>query len=405
MKKACIITYGCKLNQYETQLMMQQLKDEYTFSDSFEGCDLVIINSCAVTAKAAKESRNAARRVHRKNPLARIIYTGCDSYLEKNLPATIVGNSYKQEIKKALLLETNDTDTSTRNYPLNATLTQFHGRARAFVKIQEGCNNHCTFCIIPKLRGKSRDKPIELIMDELRALENFGEIVLTGTDIGSYGNLKQLLKKIVSENLKSRIRISSIEPMYVDDELIEIVSDRAFAHHLHIPLQSGCSRILKLMGRNYTKEEYARIVHTCYKKGIFVGTDVIVGFPSETDKDFSETYSFIEALPLTYGHVFTYSPRPHTAAIRLKFQPVRGPVARKRNVSLKELFERKFRESVKEMVGKTTTLVVEKRTLIRNNRSYYRCVSSQYFPVLTHTYRSGLIEAKIRDFDGEFAYA
>ncbi len=405
MKKAAIATFGCKLNQYETQLMIEQLKEEYEFGKFNDVCDLYIINSCAVTAKAAKESRQTLKKAKKTNPLATIIYTGCDSYLENNLPATIVGNSYKNNIKKALQLNYNDTKDNTKTYPIDNTLSNYMEKSRAFIKIQEGCNNRCTYCIIPQLRGRERDKSQNFIIKEILLLQNFPEIVLTGTNIGSYKNLKKLLKNIEKLNLSTRIRISSIEPMYIDSEFIDIIAYGNFANHLHIPLQSGSDKILKLMGRNYSKNQFERIVNECNKKGIFVGTDVIVGFFQENEERFKETYNFINSLPLTYGHVFSYSKRPLTPAENIQEQLEKGPIIKQRNAILTKLFQKKLQESVKNMVGRKTSIVIEPTRINKSGKLFYRSIASEYFNVLVKEYKGGLVETTIQYFDGEYAYA
>jgi len=404
MKKASIATLGCKLNQYETRLMIEELSDEYKFVDFNSNCDLYIINSCAVTAKAAKESRQKAKKALKTNPKATVIYTGCDSYLENNLNAVVVGNSYKQNIKKALEAKLIDVGENTKTYPINATLNDYKGRSRAFVKIQEGCNNHCTYCIIPKLRGKERDKELELVIKEIDKLKKFPEIVLTGTNIGSYKRLKELLRRLSDFKSDMRIRISSIEPMYVDRELIDIVAEGRFAKHLHMPLQSGSDKILKLMGRDYTTKKFEKIVNECAKRGIFVGVDVIVGFFSEDDKEFKKTLDFIDSLPVSFGHVFSYSKRPLTSALNIGLKLERGPVVKERSAALKELFKKKFRESVESMVGKKTDIIIEPTIVERNSKTFYKAIASEYFTVLTQKRQKGIIEVEIGYFDGEYAY-
>ena len=404
MKKASAATFGCKLNQYETRLMIEQLNSEYEFADFNSSCDLYIINSCAVTAKAAKESRQKAKKALKINPNATVIYTGCDSYLESDLNAIVVGNSYKQNIKKALENRQTDVAENTKTYPINTTLNDYEGKSRAFVKIQEGCNNHCTYCIIPKLRGKERDKELELVIKEINTLEKFPEIVLTGTNIGSYKRLKELLRRLGDFKSDMRIRISSIEPMYVDSELIDMIADGRFAKHLHIPLQSGSDKILKLMGRDYTTKKFETIVNECAKRGIFVGVDVIVGFYAEDDREFKKTYDFIDTLPVSFGHVFSYSKRPLTSAVNIGWKLERGPVVKERNAALKELFKKKFRESVRNMVGKKTGIIIEPTTIKRNSKTYYKAVASEYFTVLTQKKQQGIVEVKISSFDGEYAY-
>ncbi len=405
MKKASVATFGCKLNQYETQIMMEELSDEYEFVDFNDFCDLYIINSCAVTSKAAKESRHAARKAKKINPSAKIIYTGCDSYLEHDIPALIVGNSYKNSIKSALKLTDNDILENTKTYPINRTLNDYKLKSRAFVKIQEGCNNHCTYCIIPKLRGKERDKDINIVLEEIYNLRRFGEIVLTGTNIGSYKNFKELLRKIDELNIDTRIRISSIEPMYVDYELIDIIANGRFAKHLHLPLQSGSNKVLRLMGRDYSTKQFESIVNECEKKGIFIGVDVIVGFFGEDDIEFKKTYDFINSLPVSFGHVFSYSKRPLTPALNIDMKLERGPVVKQRNAALKKLFEKKFRESMEKTVGKKTGVIIEPTQIKRNGRILYKAIASEYFSVLVSEQKKGIVEVLIKSFDGEYAYA
>lgn len=404
--RVAIATFGCKLNQYETQLMIEQLKQKnIDVVDINEKANFFIINSCAVTSKASKEARMLAKRLSK---ISTVIYTGCDSYLEENLKGKVilVGNSYKNNILKVIEEQFDDYSEETKYYPLTSTIHDFEGKSRAFVKIQEGCNNHCTYCIIPFLRGKERDKPKEFVIKEIRRLINkgFAEIVLTGTNIGSYTNFKELLKEIPKIGSDFRIRISSIEPMYVDRELIDIVADLNFAKHLHIPLQSGSDKILKLMGRDYKKSDFERIVDYCHKKGIFVGTDVIVGFFEEDEEAFKETVEFLKNLPVSFGHVFSYSKRPFTPAESLKGHLPRGPVVRERNKILRDLFDKKRKESIKSLVGKELELVVE-TTKVKNERGeFFKAISSEYVKVLVKGFRSGLIKCKLKDFDGTYGY-
>ncbi len=408
MKKIAFATLGCKLNQYETQGMIEQVENFYEVSNFMQPNDVYVINSCAVTAKAAKESRHLVKKALSLNKNARVIYTGCDSYLEEDFGKNVVvlGNIYKQNLHKALRLSKNDIADYTKTYTIDYALKGYYKKSRAFVKIQEGCNNHCTYCIIPKLRGRERDKDEFLIIEELTrlSLAGFSEIVLTGTNIGSYRNIKKLLIKINASNIKSRIRISSIEPMYIDEEFLDIISDGNFAKHLHIPLQSGDDKILRLMGRDYTVSEYEKIVNLCDKKGIFTGTDIIVGFFQEDDESFKKTKNFIENIPLVYGHIFSYSKRPHTAAVNIKSNLERGPKVRNRNTILKNLFDRKFRLKMQGIVGSRVEFVTESTVIEKNNQKFYKAISSQYFPVLVKEHKKGIVAKTVKSFDGEYAY-
>ncbi len=397
-------TFGCKTNQYETNIMIESLKDTYEISIRDDRSDIYIVNSCSVTSKASKESRLLARRLKRKNPEALVIYTGCDAYVsgEKLISEGIhcLGNSYKHQIESVLNSPFSDIGEHTKTYSIDKTIRSFAFRSRALLKIQEGCNNHCTYCIIPFVRGRERDKDCKLIVEELEKLSNtFDEVVLTGTNMGAYRELKKLLTTI--SHSKSRIRLSSIEPMYVDKELIDIIAEGNFAMHLHVPLQSGSKRVLRLMGRNYSIEEYRDIVEYASEKGIFVGTDVIVGFYGEGEKEFHETYRFIENLPLAYGHIFSYSRRTHTPAPRIKLPLERGPIVKERHRQLIELFKRKFKQKLSGFIGKQTELVFEDKTIVKQGKQFRVGIASEYFKVLTEKTTP---RVTITHFDGEYAY-
>lgn len=403
--RVAIATFGCKLNQYETQQMLEQLKNNgYEVVGIDEKADFYIINSCAVTSKASKEARMLAKRLKKRG---KVIYTGCDSYLEKKLEGEVIlaGNSFKNSIVEVLKKGEVNVSEESKFYPINSTITSFSEKSRAFVKIQEGCNNHCTYCIIPFLRGKERDKDENTVIEEIKKLSrSYPEIVITGTNIGSYKDLKGLVKKISEIEGEFRVRISSIEPMYVDFELIDIVADSRVSKHLHIPLQSGSEKLLKLMGRRYKKERFRQIVEYCHKKGIFVGTDVIVGFYGEGEAEFKETYSFIEELPLSFGHVFSYSRRPFTPAEKINLELPRGPVARERNRILRELFSKKTAESIKSLQGKEVEVVVEPTVVKTERGKFFKAVSSEYVKVLVKSFKKGLVRCKLVDVSKEFGY-
>ena len=404
--RVAIATFGCKLNQYETQLMIEQLqRNGYEVVGVDEEADFYIINSCAVTSKASKEARMLAKRVKRKGI---VIYTGCDSYLEKKLEGDVilVGNSFKNSIVEVLKKQIANISEESKFYPLNSTITSFSEKSRAFVKIQEGCNNHCTYCIIPFLRGRERDKDESMVIEEIKRLsKSYPEIVITGTNIGSYKNLKGLIEKISKIDGEFRVRISSIEPMYVDFELIDMIKDSTkISKHLHIPLQSGSEKLLKLMGRRYKKDRFRQIVEYCHKRGIFVGTDVIVGFYGEGEAEFKETYSFIEELPLSFGHVFSYSKRPFTPAERINLTLPKGPVVRERNRILRELFSKKTLESIKSLKGKEVEVVVEPTIVKTEKGEFFKAVSSEYVKVLVKSFKKGLVKCRLVDASNGFGY-
>ncbi|WP_025270673.1 tRNA (N(6)-L-threonylcarbamoyladenosine(37)-C(2))-methylthiotransferase MtaB [Hippea sp. KM1] len=404
--RIAIKTLGCKLNQYETQLMIEDLtKEGHQIVDFDESAHLYIVNSCAVTAKASKESRLLAKSAAKRG---RVVYTGCDSYLEEKLKDRFIlaGNSHKYRMAEFIKNPSSDISDATKTYPINRTLSQYTQKSRAFVKIQEGCDNHCTYCIIPFLRGRQRDKDRDAVLSEIKGLvrAGFSEIVLTGTNIGSYRDFKGLLRDIDALEGDFRVRISSIEPMYVDEEVVGIVSNGRFAKHLHIPLQSGSDAILRLMGRDYKKQQYEKIANQCHRMGIFLGCDIIVGFFGETDELFEETYGFVKDLPLSYAHVFSYSKRPNTPAYNLRLELPRGPVVRERNRRLRELFEKKKKDSIEQMIGKTVEFVIETTRVKTQHGEFYKGITSQYFPVLVDKYRDGLKKGILKKFDGRFGY-
>ncbi|HHS48857.1 MAG TPA: radical SAM protein, partial [Desulfurella acetivorans] len=281
MKTIAFYTFGCKTNQYETQVMKESVLKQFKIIEKNEYADIYVINTCAVTKPASDQARQLLRKLQKQNPNAHVIYTGCDSYLIDKVDyldsrnVHIVGNSYKNDILSALSC-TRDTSLQTKTYSIEKCVSSWD-KSRPFIKIQEGCENFCTYCVVAHLRGKQRSKDEALVLDEIKSFVNqgFREIVLTGTNIGSYKDLKQLLKKINQLELDFRVRLSSIEPMYVDNELIDIISDGKFAKHLHIPLQSASNRILELAKRHYTSVDFEKIVNYASLKGIFLGTDII----------------------------------------------------------------------------------------------------------------------------------
>jgi len=406
MKKIAFYTLGCKTNQYETQQMIESAKNQLEIVNQNEDADIYVINSCTVTQAACDQSRHMLRKLQRQHPHAHIIYTGCDSYLiDKNqyLQSSnvhIVGNKYKTNILSALNLDI-DIEPQTKTYNINQTISEW-SKSRPFVKIQEGCENFCSYCVVAHTRGKQRFKDKALVLKEIEhfAKNGFGEIVLTGTNLGSYPNLKELLLSIDELKYDFRVRLSSIEPMYVDNELIDIISYGKFAKHLHIPLQSASNKILQFARRQYTRQDYEKIVNYASKKGIFLGTDIIVGL-NETHEDFLETYNFIENNDITFAHIFTYSYRQFT-----KPPEISTPLytLKDRANKLKQLINKKFRHKLSQFIGKKTQIVIQHKSAKASDDTFFIAIASQYFKVLTKTYTNGLIEGKIVQFDGTYAY-
>ncbi len=342
-KTVAFATLGCKLNQAETHEVEAQLASRGFRAVPFEEpAQVYVINTCTVTARADFSDRQMIRRAVARNPDALIVVTGC---LAQTNPAAvaripgvdlIVGNQEKYELAGLLdsltkrarpLVRVGDIQTAV-GLPV-APVTHFSGRSRAFVKIQDGCQHRCAFCIVPYARGGSRSQKPEVVVDQVSRLveAGYGEFVLTGVDMGHYGwdlvprtSLATLLPRLLDVPRLRRLRLSSLLPPYFTDELIEVLAGSPrICPHLHIPLQSGSDRVLRLMRRPYNTRIYRSLVERLSKAipDLGLGADVIVGFPGETDADFEESRRLIEALPFSYLHVFSYSDRKGTEAVRL----------------------------------------------------------------------------------------
>lgn len=394
--------FGCRATQADGAALERQLLERgCTSARDASGADIVVVNTCTVTASADAQARDAIRKLHAANPHVCVIVTGC--YAQRapeelsQLPgvAWVVGNSHKPQIPD--LIETISTQReparSNGFLPLSAisqasqpeiqqsaeiligdildqqTLLSspvFGGEAnhtRPTLKIQDGCNSRCSFCVIPFVRGKSRSLPPDGVIRELQKLSQSGfrEIVLSGINLGAYGRdlsprveFEDLLRRILDETGVERLRISSIEPGDVTQDLVELfASTERLAQHFHMPLQSGSDRVLGAMYRWYRAEHYARRVELIHERLPLaaIGADVIAGFPGETEDDHGATLAFIKALPFTYLHVFSYSKRPGTRAASLS-NHVPGAVIKRRARELRALGERKAAEFRQSQMGR-----------------------------------------------------
>ena len=345
---------GCRLNQSEIEAMANQLRaGGHIIVASAEKADVVIVNTCCVTAKAAADSRKMIRQ-HARNSDARVLVTGCWSSLNieeaRSLPkvSAVVTNSDKESLVERFFDGKHSTQSVARPY-VRVPLPGDRYRTRAFIKVQDGCNDHCTFCITRIARGISRSIPVETILSDIQAAVDGGsqEIVLTGVQIGSYGrdalqplSLAGLLETILQRFPGIRMGISSIEPWDLDDALISQWQALNLNRHLHIPFQSGSDQVLKRMARRTSVAEIHTLVDKLHKNipGVAITTDMIVGFPGETVDDFSASLDMINQLRLAAGHVFSFSPMPHTPAARFPDQ-VPNSVRKQRNLQMRELFE------------------------------------------------------------------
>jgi len=342
-KKIAFQTFGCKLNFAETsQISRQFIENGYEIADFKETADVYVINTCTVTSIAEKKCKTAIRSAINRNPDAKVAVIGCFSQLkaeeiqEIEGVDLIVGNNEKHKLFEIISNQKNNTSTNCAYCDVkqmeksDAFVPSYSSgdRTRSFLKIQDGCDYFCTYCAIPFARGRSRSDTIENIVKsaQLIASEGLKEIILTGVNIGDFGkqnqeNFIQLIQELDKVKGIERIRISSIEPELLTNEIIQFVANaKKFLPHFHIPLQSGSNKILKMMKRHYQRELFAERVYKI--KSVLpdacIAADVICGFPGETDEDFQHTYDFINSLPISYLHVFTYSERPDTIAAQLE---------------------------------------------------------------------------------------
>ncbi|MGO9896306.1 MAG: tRNA (N(6)-L-threonylcarbamoyladenosine(37)-C(2))-methylthiotransferase MtaB [Bryobacteraceae bacterium] len=376
--------FGCRATQadgaaLETMLAAKGMQS----SGQRAAADLVVLNTCTVTSSADDDVRQAIRRVRRENPEARILVTGCYAQrAPEELAAMdgvdwVVGNSHKTRIADLVTLapltapyhgNIHVGDIFAERELLTAPVEDASGdRTRPNLKIQDGCNNRCSFCIIPFVRGRSRSLPGDRVVEQVKTLSaRYREIVLSGINLGRWGRepggamrLAGLVRRLLEETGVERLRLSSVEPMDFSDELLELMAfSPRIAQHVHAPLQSGSDRILRKMHRKYRPRHYADRVERAraLMPLAAIGADVMVGFPDETEADFDQTRSFIESLPFTYLHVFTYSERPGTPAA-MAAEPVPMAVRRERNRVLRELAAAKNRAFRQSMVGCTLSAV------------------------------------------------
>lgn len=379
-------TLGCKLNFSETSTIGRQLKEAgYQKQQFTEGADIFVINTCSVTENADKECRKIVRDALKVSPDAFIVIIGCFAQLKPNEIAAIEGVDlvlgasekfnlvqYLDTIKKREFAAVHACEIEDANFFVDAW--SFGDRTRAFLKVQDGCDYTCAFCTIPLARGKSRSDTIQNVTKNAQQLATAGtkEIVLTGVNIGDFGkgsiagkskaeNFLELIHALDEVQGIERIRISSIEPNLLTDEIIEFVThSKRFVPHFHIPLQSGSDKILKSMRRRYLRELYEKRVakikssmpHGC------IGVDVIVGFPGETEKDFLETYDFLNQLDISYLHVFTYSERLNTDAVEMEGTvPIQE--RKRRNKMLRILSEKKLRHFYAQHEGTNRPVLFE----------------------------------------------
>ena len=357
MPEFFILTFGCRSNQADSATIRESLlRHDMTECETFTKADLIVVNTCTVTHRSDQQARQTVRKMHRENPAAKIVVTGCYAQRDAAVLAKlqgvslVAGNAEKSHI--AELLQTAEStgksfsekifcapritiSESREESPGKVSISSMAhtgGKTRPLVKLQEGCDNHCAYCIVPSVRGPARSTSPKDVLGEIRYLISCGfqEIVLTGINLGAYGrrsrehmHLPELLRQIAALPGLGRIRLSSIEPVFFDEEIVRLAAaNSVLARHFHIPLQSGSDRILRAMHRPYTSTRFRELMEFIHRElpDAGLGTDVIIGFPGETELDFAATLRFLQELPLSYIHVFPFSPREGTEAFSLPEQ-------------------------------------------------------------------------------------
>ena len=392
MARFFVQNFGCRATQADGAALEAHLTARgLECTGERQAADIVILNTCTVTASADEDVRQTVRRVHRENPHGRILVTGC--YAQRSpeelavMPGVewVVGNSHKTEIADLLAGAPYHGnilvgDIFARQDFLTAPVMDAPAeRTRPNLKIQDGCNNRCSFCIIPFVRGRSRSSSAETVIEQVRSLAGrYREVVLSGINLGRWGRepgskmrLADLIRRLLAETDIARLRLSSVEPMDFSDDLLGLIADSPrIAKHVHAPLQTGSDRILRLMRRKYRPRHYAGRISKARRlmPNAAIGADVMVGFPGETDADFAESRAFIESLPFTYLHVFTYSERPGTPAAEMP-QQVPMPIRKERNRILRELAASKNLEFRRRFVGSKLSVVTleEPRAALSDN--------------------------------------
>jgi threonylcarbamoyladenosine tRNA methylthiotransferase MtaB len=405
LKSVAFCTFGCRLNQYDTETI-RTLLDEYGGWRSVpfrEAADVYVVNTCSVTARADATCRKAIRRIHAEQPDSAIVVTGC--YAQRapreiaELPGVrlIVGAADRRGIADKMS-DMPDGDAEIAVSPIadasefvDVSITEMMEHSRAFVKVQEGCNESCSFCIVPQTRGASRSRKPESVLAQVHALlaSGYAEVVLTGVHLGDYGldlpenrpMLTDLVGDILAIPALQRFRLSSIEPASITDELIALMAGHdKFARHFHIPLQSASDAVLSRMKRRYTAEQFSQLIRRISEAipDCGIGTDVICGFPGESDEHFQETFDCLAELPITYLHPFTYSVRPGSEAQGYGDR-IPGDVKKRRTRSLKRLMRDKQQAFRQRHVGKILPVLLE--TSRRGERSHLAGWTDNYLRV------------------------
>ena len=402
-----IRTQGCKLNQADSDMLARRFAAAgYRLVQSPAKADVFVLNTCTVTATADSKARQALRAAARANPHALIVATGCyaqrsrDELSQVEGVSLVIGNTEKAELPAMVTALLEQRNTGANSHPPVSSALDYSvqpaaniRRNRSMVKIQEGCDQVCAYCIVPKVRGRERSIPHESLVEQInqRVAEGCLEVVLTGTQLGTYGfdipgaTLTKLLERILAETAVPRLRVSSLQPQEITPRLLELWQDPRLCRHFHIPLQNGSDRILEMMRRRYTTGLFAEKVDLVRKTvaGSGITADLIAGFPGETDAEFQESLAFARSMAFSDMHIFPYSPRPGTSAVYLS-EPVSQPVKKARTAQLLAMAKEGFEAFRSHQLGQTHPVLWESSTR-QDGGLKWRGLTGNYMRVYTHS--------------------
>ncbi len=402
-----IRTQGCKLNQADSDMLARRFAAAgYRLVQSPAKADVFVLNTCTVTSTADSKARQALRAAARANPHALIVATGCyaqrsrDELSQVEGVSLVVGNTEKAELPAMVTALLEQRNTGANSHPRVSSALDYSvqpaaniRRNRSMVKIQEGCDQVCAYCIVPKVRGRERSIPPESLVEQInqRVAEGCLEVVLTGTQLGTYGfdipgaTLTRLLERILAETAVPRLRVSSLQPQEINPRLLELWQDPRLCRHFHIPLQSGSDRILEMMRRRYTTGLFAEKVDLVRNTvpGSGVTADLIAGFPGETEAEFQESLAFATSMAFSDMHIFPYSPRPGTSAVYLS-GPVSQPVKKARTTQLLAMAKEGFEAFRSYQLDQTHPVLWESSTR-QDGGLKWRGLTGNYIRVYTHS--------------------
>ena len=426
LARVAIHTHGCKLNQADSAALGRQFAAAgYSLVDSSRDADVFILNTCTVTANADAKARQALRAARRANPQALIVATGCypqrsrDELAQLEAVSLVVDNTEKARLVALVTASLESGHDAGHAHPQETPMAPVPlalGRSRAMLKIQEGCNQVCAYCIVPRVRGRERSIPTQVLVRQVRerVAEGYREVTLTGTQLGSYGfdipgeNLTGLLRTILRETDIPRLRVSSLQPQEMGPELLALWEDRRLCPHFHVPLQSGSNRILRAMRRRYDTSRFAATVEEIRRAHPDAGitADVIVGFPGETEQDFRESCDFVRAVGFSDLHVFPFSSRPGTGAAHLPDDV--PPTAKKERVArMMSLAERGFHSFRRRQLGQERPVLWESRRG-EGTAGTWSGLTDNYIRVCTESpqdLRNAVTPARLVDISNSQVYA